>query len=256
MNEIYIGDPLLPGDVGCYKERAPIVNPSSSPHPVAEDTLLTHVVRFIDGKPTILTVKPRPEAVEPLVWTGTVERIGSASNCDDYGIIPLRKSWIGKTVEVREVPSETPPPADVDLGPLSEDEFDRLRPGDRICPVGTDGVIYTVMPTVAFAGHIIAIRGDYGVIIKEHAPNVRPAKETAIRLGRGKRAPARRVAVFIEAAKQGNAPDVEELLESLASLALSGVDDFGGSYVNLQVDKADIEKAREILVKAKYEAKP
>jgi len=43
--------------------------------------------------------------------------------------------------------------------------------------------------------------------------------------------------------------DVRELVEALSNLALSGVDDFGGSYVNLQADRADIAKARELIDK-------
>ena len=37
------------------------------------------------------------------------------------------------------------------------------------------------------------------------------------------------------------------LIESLEDLALNGYEDFGGSYVNLQVQKADVEKARQLL---------
>lgn len=61
---------------------------------------------------------------------------------------------------------------------------------------------------------------------------------------------ARQVAECIIAAQKGEpVGPVGELVEALSNLALSGIDDFGGSYVNLQADKDDIAKARAIIKK-------
>jgi hypothetical protein len=66
---------------------------------------------------------------------------------------------------------------------------------------------------------------------------------------------ARQVVNLIEAAEAGKPiptlKDVAELVEALANLTYGGVDDFGGSYVNLQVDREDIAAARSILEKSK-----
>jgi len=40
---------------------------------------------------------------------------------------------------------------------------------------------------------------------------------------------------------------LERALELLEDLALSGMDDWGGSWVNLQVDKKSVEEARAFL---------
>jgi hypothetical protein len=44
-------------------------------------------------------------------------------------------------------------------------------------------------------------------------------------------------------------PTREEVVEALRNLATCGYDDFGGSYVNLQVDEADVKAARAILAR-------
>jgi hypothetical protein len=44
-------------------------------------------------------------------------------------------------------------------------------------------------------------------------------------------------------------PTRKEVVEALRNLATCGYDDFGGSYVNLQVDEADVKAARAILAR-------
>lgn len=44
-----------------------------------------------------------------------------------------------------------------------------------------------------------------------------------------------------------DATKLAKALELLEDLALCGYDDWGGSWVNLQVDKATIEEARQFL---------
>jgi hypothetical protein len=64
---------------------------------------------------------------------------------------------------------------------------------------------------------------------------------------------ARQVAECILAAQRGEqAGPVAELVEALRALANCGYDDFGGTYVNLQVVIDDILDARALL--KKYEA--
>jgi len=71
---------------------------------------------------------------------------------------------------------------------------------------------------------------------------------------------ARQIVEIIEAAEAGQPiptlKDVAELVEVLYDLAYGGVDDFGGSYVNLQVDREDIAAARSLLQKYQTKAEP
>jgi hypothetical protein len=71
---------------------------------------------------------------------------------------------------------------------------------------------------------------------------------------------ARQIVKLIEAARDGKPiptlKDVAELVEVLYDLAYGGVDDFGGAYVNLQVDREDIAAARLLLEKYQTKAEP
>jgi len=71
---------------------------------------------------------------------------------------------------------------------------------------------------------------------------------------------ARQVVAIIESAEAGKPiptlKDVAELVEALYGLAYGGVDDFGGSYVNLQVSHMDIAAARSLLEKYQTKAEP
>jgi len=64
---------------------------------------------------------------------------------------------------------------------------------------------------------------------------------------------ARQIVELIEAAERGEPvptlADVSELVDSLERLANSGYNDFGGSYVLLQVDESDVVNARVLLAK-------
>jgi hypothetical protein len=125
-NTIEIGSTILVDDIIVHKDGSAERwgNPGGWLIP---DTNITTVIR--NG--AILKVVPKKE---PLVWTGQAQVVNEL-NPRTY--VNLPGYWSGKTVEVREITEPKPAP-ELDLSPLTEEEFRRLEIGDVVCLKLTD----------------------------------------------------------------------------------------------------------------------
>lgn len=130
----------------------------------------------------LIPVKKVMPNKEPLVWTGQAHIVNEL-NPGTY--VNLPGYWSGKTVEVREVTEPEPAP-ELDLSPLTEEEFRRMRRGDEFRTVTRN--FYSVLE-LNVIGSIAVIRatGDYSRLVEAYAfqGGLIPSEATARRLGRG-----------------------------------------------------------------------
>ena len=115
-NTIEVGSPLFMGDISVCRMAGVSKMLDAG---TLDCRSCTHIIR--NG--TILKVVPKKE---PLVWAGEV---GSSITGNTVAFLP--DAFAGKTVEVREITEPEPAP-ELDLSPLTENEFRRLQIGDVV----------------------------------------------------------------------------------------------------------------------------
>ena len=172
-NTIEIGSQLMQGDWMLYNNgfgaRLEVFSCK-----LEDENGITHVIR--NG--TILKVVPKKE---PLVWTGE-----QTVQADDLGraMVVLPVHLIGKmvAVEVREITDPESVP-ELDLSPLTKEEFWQLQPLDTVTVPELDGLVTIRQKDETYWG----FRGEHNALPAFVKCNDRcsPTPETAKRL-RGK----------------------------------------------------------------------